>query len=241
MLDAIEDNRPHFVYFSSFCAAGAGGRTDHLRYHKEDDYEFRTGNSYYGDYKYDTEKLVYRYHGKGKISATVIRPSNVIGPGSIWVTNTIDVMQKSAKYPLIDNGVYNASLVYVENLVDGVMLTLQKDAARGRTYHFCDDYRATWRNYTLDLAAIAGKKINISDIPFSAAWGLGTINDKLLRPLGAKFEICRNTVGLVGRANDVDTSRAQKELGWKTRMSYAEAMDIIADWVKNVYLKKQGG
>ncbi len=103
-----------------------------LRYHREDDYEFRTGNSYYGDYKYDTEKLVYQYHDKGKISATIIRPSNVIGPGSIWVTNTIDVMQKSAKYPMIDSGVYNASLVYVENLVDGVMLTLQKDAARGR-------------------------------------------------------------------------------------------------------------
>lgn len=238
LLEAVDDNVPHFVYFSSFCATGAGGRTDHLRYHREDDYEFRMGNSYYCDYKYDAEKLVYQYHDKGKVSATVIRPANVIGPGSIWVTNTIDVMQKSAKYPMVDNGVYNACLLYVENLVDGVLLTLRKDVAPGRMYHFRDDYNATWRQYTLDLAAIAGKKINISDIPFSTAWGLGTINDKLLRPLGAKFEICRHTVGLVGRANDVDTSRAQKELGWKTRVSYPEAMSAIADWVKNVYLKK---
>ena len=241
LLEAVEDNKPHFVYFSSFCAAGAGGRTDHLRYHREDDYEFRTGNSYYCDYKYDAEKLVYLYHDMGKVSATVIRPANVIGPGSIWVTHTIDRMQKSAKYPMVDNGVYNACLLYVENLVDGVLLALKKDIARGRTYHFRDDYNTTWRQYIMDLAAIADKKINISAIPFSMAWGLGTLNDKLVRPLGTKFEICRHTVGLVGRANDVDTSRAHEELNWKTRVSYAGAMSAIAGWVKNVYLKKQGG
>lgn len=238
LLEAVADNKPHFIYFSSFCAAGAGGRTDHLRYHKEDDYEYKTGTSYYCDFKYEAEKLVYQYHDKGKVSASVVRPANVIGPGSVWVTNNVNMMLRSSKYQIIDEGVYHAALIYVENLVDGVMLVLEKAASRGRTYHFMDDYPVRWKDYINDLAAMLGKKVDIVNVPFQAAWGLGAVNDSVLRPTGAKFDICRHSVGLVGRANDIDTTRARTELGWKTRVPYTQAMSAISDWVKNIYLKK---
>jgi 2-alkyl-3-oxoalkanoate reductase len=238
LLDAVGDNVPHFVYFSSFCAAGAGGRTDHLRGHREDDYEYRTGNAYYCDFKFDAEKLVNRLHASGKISATIIRPANVIGPGSVWATNIIDSMLAGKKQTLIDGGVYNASLIFVENLVDGIMLVLEKPVARGRTYHFRDDYDATWKDYTMDIAAAIGKPVIISDVPFNAAWIIGTLNDKLVRPLGVKIIITRHTVGLVGRANDVDTTRAKTELGWKTRVPYPEAIAAIGSWAREKYIKK---
>jgi nucleoside-diphosphate-sugar epimerase len=238
LLEAIEDNKPHFVFFSSFCAAGAGGRTDHLRYHKEDDYEFKTGTSYYCDYKYEAEKLVYHYHDVGKVSATVVRPANVIGPGSVWVINNMNMMLKNPKYQMVDGGVYHAALIYVDNLVEGIMRILERDASHGRTYHFMDDYKVRWRDYIYDLAAMTGKQVKIVDVPFQAAWGLGSLNDAILRPLGARFEICRHSVGLVGRANDVDTTRARAELGWETRVPYKDAMSVISEWVNNVYLKK---
>ncbi|WP_319522659.1 NAD(P)-dependent oxidoreductase [uncultured Desulfosarcina sp.] len=56
ILDDIGKNTPQFVYLSSICAAGAGGRKDHLTGLKEDDPVFKTGKSYYCDAKYDSEK-----------------------------------------------------------------------------------------------------------------------------------------------------------------------------------------
>jgi len=36
----------------------------------------------------------------------------------------------------------------------------------------------------------------------------------------------------MGRDNDVDNKKAKKELGWKTRVSYEQAMENIGAWVK---------
>jgi len=40
---------------------------------------------------------------------------------------------------------------------------------------------------------------------------------------------------VMGRDNDVDTALARTELGWRTRISYDEAMQKIGDWVKATY------
>ena len=44
--------------------------------------------------------------------------------------------------------------------------------------------------------------------------------------------ITRHAVGLMGRDNDVDTTKAKTELGWKTRVSYEETMKEIGQWIK---------
>lgn len=235
LLEAVGDNRPRFVYLSSICAAGAGGRKDHLTGHREHEDEYRTGKSYYCDAKYDAEKLVYEYHNRGRIGATVIRPANVTGPGSVWVVGFAEMMQGKEAFPVIDGGRYNASLVYVENLVDGIMLTLKKSVAIGKTYQFRDDYDVTWKEYAADIADGLGKKAKFTSVPFSLAWVMGTISDGLLKPLGLKVSITRHTIGLTGRANEVDTSRAKTELGWKTRVSYKDAMKKIKHWLAEKY------
>ena len=75
------------------------------------------------------------------------------------------------------------------------------------------------------------KEVNFVSIPFALAWGLGYLNDKLLRPLNVKITVTRHTVGLTGRDNRVDTSRARNELGWNTRVSYQEAVAEIGRWI----------
>ncbi|MGW8321232.1 MAG: NAD-dependent epimerase/dehydratase family protein, partial [Thermodesulfobacteriota bacterium] len=84
LLDTSVDKVSRFVYVSSFCASGAGGVTRHMRGHRETDPERKTG-VFYGDAKYETEKLVFQYHRDKGLVSTVVRPSNVIGAGSVWV------------------------------------------------------------------------------------------------------------------------------------------------------------
>ena len=231
ILEDIGGNAPQFVYLSSICAAGAGGRTDHLTGLTEDDPIFKTGKSYYCDAKYDAEKLVMDYHNRGKIHATIVRPANVIGPGSVWVADFANAMTRKSAFPVIDNGKHHAALVYVENLVDGIMLAIEKEIAYGKTYHFRDDYDADWQTYIRDIAEITGKTIKFSNVPFGLAWGIATISDTFIKPLGIKIDLTRHTVGLTGRANDVDASKAKTELGWETGIPYEEAMSKIAQWM----------
>jgi len=126
--------------------------------------------------------------------------------------------------------------VYVQNLVDGIVLTMTKEISKGKIYHFRDDYTETWKEYVSDLGAVLGKDVKFVSIPFALAWGLGYLGDKLLRPLNVRITTSRHTVGLTGRDNTVDTSRARNELGWKTRIPYQKAMEEIELWVKDKYL-----
>jgi nucleoside-diphosphate-sugar epimerase len=241
LLDEATGRVSRFVYVSSFCASGAGGVTRHMKGHREDGPEGRTGIHYYGDAKFDAEKLVFQYQRDRGLVSTVVRPSNVIGAGSVWVDGVGAVMKSRPFFPLIDGGRHSASLVYIDNLVDGIMLAATHDAAKGRTYHFRDHYSVTWKAYFSDLASAIGATPRFANLPFPVAWPMATVFDRVLRPLGIETEITRQMIGLTGRDNDVDTTRAEQELGWKTRVPYEEAIRAIEDYAKDLFRKGPQG
>jgi nucleoside-diphosphate-sugar epimerase len=136
--------------------------------------------------------------------------------------------------PLIDQGRCSASLVYVDNLVDGIIMAGTRDAAAGRTYHFCDDWLVSWKRYLTDLSALIGKKPR-GNIPFPLAWSLGYVMETLCTPLSLRPPVTRLAAGLMGRDNHVDTSKAKIELGWCTQVSYVDAIQQIGRYVKKVF------
>ena len=98
------------------------------------------------------------YHDEGKISCTIVRPANVTGPGSVWVRDIVERMMTATGVPLFDHGQYNTSFVYVDSLVDGIIRAGTMDIARGKSYHFRDDWNVTWKEYITDLGSFIGKR-----------------------------------------------------------------------------------
>jgi nucleoside-diphosphate-sugar epimerase len=201
----------------------------HLKGWREDYATTRTG-IHYGDAKLDAERLLWQYQGRGEITGTVIRPANVIGPGSVWVRDVLEKFQK-APLNLIDGGDFSASLIYVENLVEGMVLAATLPAGEGRTFHFRDDWDVTWKQYLTDIGAMVGKKPSFS-VPFRLAWCSGWAFEKVFTPLGSRPPHTRHTVGIMGRDLDIDCTRAREELGWETKVSYPEAMERIREWAR---------
>jgi len=232
LLDESEGRVSRFVYFSSVCACGTGR---HLKGQREDDPVFKTGVPY-GDAKLDAENLVRERHGKNELACTIIRPTNVTGPGSVWVRDIIDRFL-SSKVPLFDGGRHSASLIYVQNLVDGVISAGTLEVAAGRTYHFRDDWDVSWKRYLTDLGDMVGKKPSIS-FPYWSVKPAASVMETVLTPLNVRPPATRHTLGIMGRDLDIDNTRAKEELGWRTKISYEEAMEKIRDWVLNVYLKQ---
>lgn len=223
---------PRFVYISSIAAIGFGR---HMKGIKESDPAFRSGIPY-NDAKLDTEKLVMCVHATGALACTVIRPANVTGPGSVWVRDIVEKMM-SMPLPLIDGGRYSSSFVYVDNLVDGIILAGTLDIAKGKTYQLRDDWNVSWKQYIGDLGSFVGKK-PLGSLPYGLARLMGTLCDTVCTPLGIRPPVSRMSIEITGRDNDVDTSLAKSELGWKTRVPYPEAMEKIGAWVKETYLKR---
>ncbi len=226
MLDACADRAGRFLLVSSICACGTG---QHMKGMTEKNPCRKTG-VFYGDAKLDSEEVARSYSGRFPKGCVIVRPANVVGPGSVWVAELGRMFQK-APVPLLDQGRYSASLVYVDNLVDGMVLAGTREEAPGQTYFFRDDWQVTWKEYLTDLSAMLGKKPRFS-VPFRLAWVLGQLSETVSRPFGVRPLMTRHAAGLMGRDNDVDTTKARTELGWETCITYEQAMKVIRAWVE---------
>ncbi len=218
-----------FVYLSSVAAYGLGV---HMKDFDENTPLVKTG-IHYGDAKAEAEQIVSTYTAREIMDTTVIRPSNVTGPGSVWVREILDVMSKGP-LPLMDGGQWSASLVYVENLVDGIIAAMDSDTARGRTYNIRDDYEITWGEYEEWLGGLIGKK-PFGSLPFKLAWRLSWLVQAAFLPFKVRPPITALGVGVLGRDLDVSNRRAREELGWKTRIPWEEAQAAIERWVRTEY------
>jgi len=231
LLDEASGAAGRFVYISSIAAIGFGR---HMKGIRETDPAFKSGIPY-NDAKLDTEKLVMARHGSGAITCTIIRPANVTGPGSVWVRDIVEKMMVMP-VPLIDGGRYSSSFIYVDSLVDGIILAALTEEAKGKIYHLRDDWDVTWKQYTTDLGSFIGKK-PMGSLPYRPARMLGALLDRICTPLCIRPPISRMSMDIMGRDNDVDTTLARTELKWKTKVPYPEAMEKIGAWVKATYGK----
>jgi len=75
-------------------------------------------------------------------------------------------------------------------------------------------------------------------IPFRLALAIAWVCDMLYTPMRLRPPITRFSVYITGLDYDVDTAITRKQLGWKTKVTYEEAMERIGEWVKEVYSKQ---
>ncbi|HDK35567.1 MAG TPA: NAD-dependent epimerase/dehydratase family protein [Bacteroidetes bacterium] len=222
-----------FIYFSSVGAMGLGrdllGVTENSAR--------RYCGVPYCDTKIDAEDAVADFCGKNGMEFTIIRPTNVTGPKSVWVTEIIEAFLRGP-FPLINGGKAPGAFIYIDNLVDGAILAAASERARGRVYFFMDDYDITWKNYIVRIGEMVGKK-PFGSLPFALAWRMGSICETVCVPLGIRPPMTRLAAGVMGKILDVDTGRARTELGWKTRVDLEGALKQIEKWVKEVYLPER--
>jgi nucleoside-diphosphate-sugar epimerase len=229
----LEESQGHvsrFVYCSSFACMGLGRDLSGLN---EDD-ERKICGIPYCDTKIIAEDLVADFCRRNSLDYTIIRPANVFGPGSVWVKEVLDAFRRGP-VPLINKGSAPSAFIYIDNLVDGIMLAGFSDIAKGKTYFFGDDYPLTWAEYLKTVGSWIGKA-PIGSMPFWLAWALGAMFETLLVPFGIRPPMTRLAAGVMGKDLSVDSSRARQELGWESRISQDTAMEKIKEWVDTCYL-----
>ena len=235
LLDCCRGRVKRLIYFSSIAALGIHRDLAGL----DEEAEAQKSGIPYGDTKAEAERLVTAYGRDHGLDTTIIRPANVIGPGSVWVRDVLDAMLDGPA-PLIAGGSAPGAFVSVHNLVDGAILAAESPAAAGRTYHFRDDFDITWAEYIKTLGGWVDRT-PVGRLPLGPARRLGALLEFFLTPLGIRPPVTRLAAEVMGRNHEVDTTRSRRELGWQSRVSLDEAMAEIRDWVLAAYRPSASG
>ncbi|RJP69069.1 MAG: NAD-dependent epimerase/dehydratase family protein, partial [Candidatus Abyssobacteria bacterium SURF_17] len=115
---------------------------------------------YYKDYYSETkalgEKEVLDAAKKGRVSACVIRPTWVWGPGDFTILPTIAKLARRKQLFLVNGGRAETSTSYVENVCDSLILVAQHTNISGEAFLVTDDERITTREFLTKMADAAG-------------------------------------------------------------------------------------
>jgi nucleoside-diphosphate-sugar epimerase len=109
----------------------------------------------YGRAKLEQEQRVLRYHTRHGLDAVILRSPNVYGPFSSFTVGMFGTLRYRG-VAIVDGGRNPCNLVYVDNLVQAILLALWKPEATGQVFHVTDRGSVTWVRCITDHAALVG-------------------------------------------------------------------------------------
>jgi len=222
LIKAVAKKNPkikRFVYLSSLAAAGPSSNGSPL----SEGSEPRPVSSY-GRSKLEGEKAVLKY--KDAVPITILRPSAVYGPRDRDFFIFFKML-KNGVFPYWGKCYY--SLLYVDDLVQGIILAAESKKAEGGMYFLADS-----KVYTNDEIVNA----------ISSALGTSAIRlrvPRFIMPLFAYIGERIKGPGIINRdkMNELihshwlcDNKKAKEELGFIPKVGIKEGMKWTADWYR---------
>ena len=192
----------------------------------------------YSDSKVAAEEVVFRSYQKRGLPVVAARASQVYGPGSKQYTIRPMEVIKSGKMVLIDGGHHLCKPIYIDNLVDGLILCAKVEAAVGEAINLTDGTPIPWR----DFFGAYGRMLNINSfpsVPFALAWFIALFNETKDALTGKKTSFNRGTIKAIRSSNSFSNQKAQTLLGWQPKVGFEEGMKLTESWLKTQgYLNK---
>jgi nucleoside-diphosphate-sugar epimerase len=165
----------------------------------------------------------------------VIRPVSVYGPGSKDFVIEIAAMLMKKQMVHISGGAVPAGLIYVSNLIDGMIAACQSEAAAGQVYNMRDGDLTTWREYIEALARGLGAPPPRLNLPGPAAMGLARTCEAVWAALRIKSRpmLTRHAVRLFDRDQSYPIDRACADFAFKSTVSFEEGIRLTVDWLRS--------
>ncbi|HLM43426.1 MAG TPA: NAD-dependent epimerase/dehydratase family protein [Myxococcaceae bacterium] len=167
------------------------------------------------------EERVLAANGQDGLRTVVVRPRLIWGKGDLAVLPEIIEKVRSGQFRWIGGGHYLTSTCHVSNVVEGILLALEKGRG-GEAYFLTDGAPVEFRAFVTRMLDTAGVKAPEGSLPRGVANVLATVAETAWRvlPLGGEPPIHRSTLRLIGEEVTVNDAKARAELGYVGRMTH---------------------
>ncbi|MGA7238630.1 MAG: NAD-dependent epimerase/dehydratase family protein [Bryobacteraceae bacterium] len=164
--------------------------------------------------------------------AVIVRPPVVYGPRDTGVYSILKSVSQGIMLQ-IAGGERWFSMVYVDDLVDGLLAAVRTPLAAGRTYFISHPDPLNWSALGAEAARIMGRKPLIVRVPIPAAYAVGCFGETWGRLTRRPGFVTREKITEATRARWVcDSRRASAELGAHLHTSLTAGLTRTLAWYK---------
>ena len=191
----------------------------------------------YAQTKLHAEKLITEYSAQFKLPTTIIRPTIGYGPGDTRpVFLSLFKFIRRGLFIPIGRGDNFFHTIYIDNLIDALLLVVQKKEAIGEDFIIGDDPCPTFKTVIREIAHVQEATIPSAYIPRPVALIFGRVFD-IVQALGLPAPLTTQRIHFMTQNKKFIIDKAKRLLGYKPRVRLQEGIERTFQWyVKNGYL-----
>jgi 2-alkyl-3-oxoalkanoate reductase len=181
------------------------------------------------DVKIEAERLVQEAAARPGPEVIILRPGFIYGPGDPHNLPRIIRSLRRGKFAFIGSRHHVIPIVYIDDVVQAMLLAAQALDVNGHVYLITDGSRTTIGEFVDRLADLLGcprpQKVWPGIVPRAACVVFDAV--RLVFPK-CPAPINRAGVRFLGTSRYVDIRRAQKELGYVPKVGYVRGLSEVA-------------
>jgi len=194
----------------------------------------------YTQSKVEAERLALQYHRKQKVPVTVLRPGFIYGPRDRSVLPRIAGRLRERSVIYIARGRYALNTTYVGNLVDAILLAVDRPEAVGEVFNITDGEFVTKRKFFETIADGIGARRPRGSVPVWLARFIANWRESVFRRKNKPHppRATQAQLKFAGLNLDFSIAKARGRLGYAPRVVFDEGMKVALDWYRRN--EKQG-
>lgn len=228
LLDALRKEHPgvkRFVHISSLASYGPSSVTNPHTEKSE-----RRPIEFYGQSKFEAERVVEKVGGD--LPWTIIRPSGVYGPGDADYLNLFREVEKGRNV-YFGNRKRWFSAIYVDDLVDAILLATTHENAIGHGFFVCDGRPITWETYQETMVRVSGKRVRSLDLPEFLV-SIAAMGGEFATMIDKQPRLFNRQKAKMGAAEAwlCKSDSLRQALGWTSHIDIDEGIRRTFDWYR---------
>ncbi len=184
----------------------------------------------YGVTKLEGERLVLSY--KDRLPLTVIRISETYGPGDRRLLKLFRAV-RSPVFFTIGNGKNKHQLVYVDDLVDGMLDAAERPQALGQVFVLAGNETVTTDDMVRAVANAVGIRRPRMRVPLWPFLAIAYTLEKTCVPFGVRPPLHRRRLDFFRKSFRFNIARARRDLGFSPAVGFAEGAARTAQWYRD--------
>ena len=177
----------------------------------------------YTQAKTDAERIVRDAVRDRHLRAVVLRPGRVFGPGMTLLTPEV-ARRMGNFFVILGDGTRELPLVYVDDVVNAIVLAAENSKFDGRVFHIVDRTHITQNQLVRDYISKNATGAKVIHLPVAVLYGLALVLEVLSRLLKRPAPLSIYRVKSALARMQFDCTRAENEIAWQPRIGIASGL-----------------
>jgi nucleoside-diphosphate-sugar epimerase len=185
----------------------------------------------YQETKAEAEALALDFHRRRGLPVAVVRPGAIYGPGETRFLKLFRAIARG-RYAIVGSGRTFYHPVFIDDLVAGFLLALERPEAVGESFLICGPSYVSQADLAALIAKHTGGRVLPFRIPARPLQWAGDLVEAICVPLGLEPPLHRRRVDFWTKSRAFTIEKARRLLGYDPKVDLDEGIARTAAWYR---------